>query len=134
MLSSINTPIQATLFRQNSLLAFDYTDALLPPDLPRRSFQTLTNGQSPSPGYYETSEYLIGSAAVGIVFLESNGTIDPSTEDWTSTRESRVISEIRDNGLSWLSNYNPDSHVSFVYDIHYRVPTSYEPISHSSFD
>lgn len=124
---------QATFIKQNSLLAFNYSDALVPPDLPSRSFETLSVAESPSPGYYGTSEYLIGSVAVGIILLESNGTIDPSTEDWTSSRESWVVSEICDSGLTWLANYNPDADVSFIYDIHYRVPTSYEPINRPSW-
>ena len=102
-------------------------DALIPPDIPPEHNSPIT------PGYYETSEYLIGSVAVGIVFLESNGTIDLSTEDWTSPRESQVVSEIRDSGLSWLADYNPDANVSFVFDIHYGVPTSYEPINRPSY-
>jgi len=98
------------------------TDALVPPDISRKHNSSVT------PGYYETSEYLIGSVAVGIVFLESNGTIDPSTEDWTSTEESNVLSEIQ-TALTWWANQNPSARVSFSYDIHYRVPTSYEPIN-----
>jgi parallel beta-helix repeat protein len=110
--------------------AFHYSDAIPSPDFTR----TLTNnvvGLSASPGINETSEYLIGKVAVGVVLLESNGAIDPSTENWTTARESQVVNKIQ-SGLSWLANYYPDAHVSFVYDIHYRVPTSYEPISHSS--
>lgn len=71
-----------------SSTVFDYYDALIPPDIPDYT-------DHPPPGYYETSEYLIGSVAVGIVFLESDGAIDPSTEDWTTAGESSVISEIQ---------------------------------------
>lgn len=74
------------------------SDALIPPDIP-------SNHNSPiTPGYYESSEYLIGSVAVGIIFLESNSAVDLSTEDWTSTRESRVVNEIT-SGLSWLAGW-----------------------------
>jgi len=128
------TPAQASLIKQRSSPTFRYSDALIPPDLPARSFETsseaLAPSLSPSPGYYETSEYLIGNVAVGIVLLESNGHTDPSSEDWTSTQESQVVNEIS-SGLSWLANYNPNAHVSLVYDIHYRIPTNYEPIKHS---
>lgn len=85
------------------------------------------------PRDYETSEYLIGSVSVGIFFLESNGTKDPSTEDWAAAEESKVISEIM-AALNWLASQNPSAGVSFTYDIHYRVPTSYEPISRPSED
>ena len=102
---------------------FALSDALIPPDIPQNHNSPIT------PGYYETSEYLIGSVAVGIIFLESNGTIDPSTEDWTSTEESNVISKIQ-YGSSWWANQNPTAFISFNYSIHYQVPTSYEPINH----
>jgi len=108
---------------------FDYCDALVAPDLPLDPVIS----ESPSPGYYESSEYLIGSVAVGIIFLESNGAIDPSTEDWTSTRESWVTSEIT-SGLSWLAGYNLDASIGFTYAIHYKIPTSYEPISRPHSD
>jgi len=81
------------------------------------------------PGYYETSEYLIGSVAVGVILPESNGTIDPSTEDWTSTEESQMISAV-EAGLDWWAAYNPSANVSFSIEVHYRVPTSYEPTYH----
>jgi hypothetical protein len=101
------------------------SDALIPPDIPQDHNSPIT------PGYYETSEYLIGSIAVGIIFPESNGTIDLSTENWNSTEESDVVSEIQ-YGLSWWANQNPAAFVSFNYSIHYQVPTSYEPINHLS--
>lgn len=125
--------VHATPIQKKSSPTFNYPDALTPPDSPTRNSKTREPSSalssSPSPGYYETSEYLIGSVSVGVIFLESNGIIDPSTETWTPSRESQVVSEIRDSGLSWLANYNPNANVSFVYDIHYKVPTSYEPIN-----
>jgi len=105
-------------------------DALVPPDVNVRKAMP-AQSTSVKPGYEETSEYLIGSVAVGIVFLESNGTIDYSTEYWASLEESSVINEIQ-AGLSWWANQNPSAQVSFKYDIHYRVPTRYEPINRPS--
>ena len=87
----------------------------------------------PSPGYYETSEYLIGKVVVGVILLESNGLIDQSTEDWTQQRETQVINKIT-SGLTLLKNQNPQANISFVYDVHYDVPTSYEPINRSHSD
>jgi hypothetical protein len=120
--------VKALIFPRASLI----TDALIPPDIQLK--KTISpRATSAIPSYMETSEYLIGSVAVGIVFLESNGTIDHSTEDWTSAEESKVISEIQ-TGLSWWANQNPSAWVSFKYDIHYRVPTKYEPINRPSTD
>lgn len=132
--------VQATSIQKKSPPTFNYPDALLRPDMPTRNSKasqaSASSLSSVSPGYDETSEYLIGSVAVGIIFLESNGIIDPSTETWTPPRESTVVSKIRDSdgGLSWLANYNLNTHVSFVYDIHSQVPTSYEPINHPQTD
>jgi parallel beta-helix repeat protein len=80
------------------------------------------------PNYYETSEYMIGSIAVGVILPESNGAIDPNTENWTETEESKVIAKIT-NALNWLKAYNPSANISFSMEVNYRVPTGYEPIS-----
>jgi hypothetical protein len=82
----------------------------------------------PTPGYGETSEYMIGSVAVSLILPESNGSIDPSTEDWTSTEEQNVINEVQ-YALDWWANQNSNASVSFIKEIHLRVPTSYEPIN-----
>ena len=48
---------------------------------------------TPSPGPEEVTEYAMGSVKVGVIFVESNGSIDQETENWTSGRMSTVISE-----------------------------------------
>jgi len=102
-------------------------DALIAPDL------AANNKLLATPGYDETSEYMIGSVAVGVVFLESNGAIDPSTEDWTSTEESQVRSKIQ-AALDWWSAENPSADITFTVDWKYAVPTSYEPINRPHTD
>jgi len=94
-------------------------DLFLAPDVPR-----LSSGSKP--GYYETSEYLIGKVAVAVIFLESNGAVDPNFEDWTADEISRVIYEIS-VALRWWEAQNPSAQVSFT-GLTVRVPTSYEPI------
>jgi hypothetical protein len=79
-------------------------------------------------GFYDTSEYMIGDIAVGIIFLESIGTIDADTEDWTGEEEYNVVSEIQ-AGLKWWEARAPEAKLTFTYDIHYQIPTSYEPIT-----
>ncbi|MDP3106294.1 MAG: hypothetical protein Q8M95_17005 [Candidatus Methanoperedens sp.] len=66
-------------------------------------------------GFYDTSEYMIGDIAVGIILLESNGSIDASTEDWTTTNESRVVSEIQ-AGLNWWAIREPNAKLTFTYE------------------
>ena len=128
LISGLTAILNVTPIRAENISAL-VNDALIAPDVPRGYYQFAPVSE---PGYYETSEYMIGSIAVGIVFLESNGTIDPSTEDWTTSEESNVISEIT-AGLNWLAVQTPSAGVSFNLDIQYRVPTGYEPINRPSF-
>jgi len=101
-------------------------DALLAP--PPEGLQPLS--EDPTPGYAETSEYFIGRVAVGIVLPESDGSIDPSTEDWTESERALVLSEIT-AALDWWAAREPNAHLTFVYDdgTAAPIPTSYEPIT-----
>ena len=103
--------------------------ALIPPD-----YEKIVKSSSltPDPGYYETSEYMIGSIAVGEIFLESIGGNDPSTENWQPYEELNVQMEIGYALNQWWASQNPNSQVSFTYDLHTAVPTTYEPIKHPS--
>ncbi len=102
-------------------------DVLIAPDLAAKNQLLAT------PSYLETSEYMIGNVAVGVVLLESNGAIDPSTEDWTADEETQVANEIQD-ALDWWSAQNPSAGVTFTVTWNYRVPTSYEPINRPQSD
>jgi len=81
----------------------------------------------------QTSEYMMGSVVVSLVLLESSGLVDPSTEDWTSAEESQVAAETL-AGLQWWASQYPYSAapLSFTWVYEYAVPTTFEPISHSS--
>lgn len=84
-------------------------------------------------GYYDTSEYMIGSVSVGLILTESNGAIDANTEDWTSGEESHVIAEAV-GGLNWWVARNNElfsTPLTFTLNVFTGVPTSYEPISRS---
>ena len=110
--------------------AFGYSDVFMPMDVPPAFSKTpLVALASPTPGYYETSEYMLGSVAVGVVFMESNGTTDTSTEDWTTLEEAQVMGEIQ-SALNWWSSQNPSASLVFkLAAVNYSVPTSYEPIN-----
>jgi hypothetical protein len=103
-------------------------DALIPP--PSEGVQSLDS--DPTPGYTETSEYFIGRVAVGIVLPESDGSRDPSTENWTEAERTLVLSEIT-AALNWWAAREPNAHLTFVYDDGTAAPiaTGYEPITHS---
>ncbi|MCP4538812.1 MAG: hypothetical protein GY832_16890 [Chloroflexi bacterium] len=86
-------------------------------------------GVSPdAPGYYQSSEYMIGDVAVGLIFPESNGSHDSNREDWTDAEMVQVQSEIQD-ALDWWAGIEPAAHLNFTVESH-LLPTGYEPITH----
>ncbi|MFZ5918085.1 MAG: hypothetical protein ACOYZ7_14175 [Chloroflexota bacterium] len=105
-------------------------DALQPPDLPSDGQVVILSDTSSEPDFYHASEFMIGTVAVGIILPESNGSVDPSTEDWTTTERQQVYSEIV-AATNWWAALEPAAHLTFVYDDHFSqpVPTSYEPIN-----
>ena len=116
----------------------DPDDALTAPDLPSAKGTTLlatSASSSITPGYYQTSEYLAGTVAVGVVLVESDGSGDDSTEDWTTSEKQKVFDEIV-AGLDWWAEMEPRANLSFVYDDHFSnpLPTSVEPISRPYYD
>jgi hypothetical protein len=90
---------------------------------------------APTPGARQTSEFFIGRVAVGVVFPESDGTRDPSTEDWTAAERRAATGEIA-AALDWWAAREPRANLSFVYDDNAGEPveTSYEPINHPHLD
>ncbi|MBI4329323.1 MAG: hypothetical protein HY685_05625 [Chloroflexi bacterium] len=84
--------------------------------------------ESPAPGFAETSEYMIGSVAVGVLFLESNGAVDPSTENWTAAEKSFALSQLQ-RALDWWVAQEPAARLSFVTEVIQEVSIGYEPIS-----
>ncbi|MBN1458028.1 MAG: S-layer homology domain-containing protein [Armatimonadetes bacterium] len=89
----------------------------------------------PGADQWQTSEYMMGSCAISLVFLESNGAIDAETEDWTPTEQSDVVSECV-AAVNWWASLYPYAvaPLSFTWTYEYAVPTSYEPITRSSAD
>ncbi len=122
-----------------SLMAAEHqdepNDAFTAPDLPSTDGVLLQASASVTPGYYQTSEYMAGSVAVGIVLVESDGSVDPSTEDWTSAEKQKVFDEIV-AGLNWWTEMEPRANLSFVYDDHFSnpLPTGVEPVSRPYYD
>ena len=55
----------------------------------------------------DTAEFFLGRIAVTPVFLESNGQIDPSTENWTSEQKAAVLGNIQ-TGLNWWKQLMSD--------------------------
>jgi hypothetical protein len=85
----------------------------------------------PGAKYYDVSEFMMGTCIVGIILPESNGTIDPNTEDWTQAEMDAVTSEII-GGLDFYVARKEYRTLTFYTVFNYQVGTSYEPISRSS--
>jgi len=103
-------------------------DALVPP--PSEGTTASSQDSDRTPGARQTSEFFIGRVAVGIVMPESDGTGDPSTENWTMQERQAVVSQIA-AALDWWAAREPRANLSFVYndDVGEPTKTSYEPIS-----
>jgi len=77
-----------------------------------------------------TSSYMIGRAAVTIILMESNADQGPWVENWTSDQQSTAIAEIIEGLDRWIDlAQDNNAALSWYYDIHYGVPTDYEPIT-----
>lgn len=72
------------------------------------------------------SQYMAGHVAVQVVLPESNGAIDPSTEDWTPAQVERIGKDIQ-AALDWWAAMLPHANLRFSVRLDV-VPTSYEPI------
>ena len=104
-LLSSESPLDATA--SLSTLDAELTgDALTPPSFAGTQLLTIASDGDLTPGTTETSEYLIGRVAVGIVLPESDGSVDPSTEDWSADERALVLSEIT-AALDWWAALEP---------------------------
>jgi hypothetical protein len=101
-------------------------DALLPPRTAKKSDEPLAGGPLGA-GYWDGSEYFLGRVGVFVVFVESDGSAEPSTEDWTEEEEALVLAEIGE-AMEWWAARAPGERLSFQYEVHRGVPVSCEPI------
>jgi hypothetical protein len=76
---------------------------------------------------------MLGNITVGFILPESNGAIDPSSEDWTGLQQDNVTSEII-SGLNWYVTKSGWRDLTFYTVFHYSIPTGYEPITHPTGD
>jgi hypothetical protein len=107
-------------------------DALTPPTLSLAAEPVGARGAPFGATELNTSEFLAGAVSVNIVLVESDGSIDPSTENWSSSRENEVVARIA-LGLEWIRTQEPQSALQFVYHVFpgrtdARARTGYEPI------
>mgnify|MGYP005811852829 CR=1 FL=1 len=129
MIFLIAVVIPTTGYNNSAINENIISKVLIPPDIDR-IFEN-KNGD-PNPGFYETSEYMIGSIAVGEIFVESIGGNDPSTENWQPFEELNVQMEIGYALNQWFATQNPNAQVSITYDLHTAVQVTYDPIIQAS--
>lgn len=90
----------------------------------------------------QTSSYAIGKISVSVIFPESNGSVDASTENWTQTEIDNVKAQVI-SAMDKITMQNPDARLTFIYDYPTNPNTSalsattdskYEGIIRSNFD
>lgn len=73
------------------------------------------------------SQFMAGDVVVLMVLPESNGALDPSTEDWTPEQIAAVTRQVQ-AGLDWWVARLPAANLRFILEVRV-VPTAYEPTS-----
>lgn len=85
------------------------------------------------PGKYETSEYMMGSVAVAVVYVESDGSLEKKTETWDEYSKEDMFYQIR-KGLEWWAEQGGyRASLSWTYEF-LDAKTKYEPITHGYRD
>jgi len=84
----------------------------------------------------DMSEYMIldglgsqhGAYHVYIVFPESNGVLDPNTENWTLSMKEFRVAECTEGIEWWFARYAP-ARMILITSVEWTVPTPWEPIT-----
>lgn len=82
--------------------------------------------------WYLTSAYMIGDVGYIILFVESDGTIDASSEDWTQSEKDRFTGETASAMQWWANRFSftrTGQHLVFHNLGSQVVSTGYEPIT-----
>ncbi|MEM4417694.1 MAG: hypothetical protein QXD32_06535 [Nitrososphaerota archaeon] len=89
----------------------------------------------PRPGFWETSEYMMGEVSVYIVFVESTGGLDLNLENWDGHRMEQVEQGVY-RELWWMNRYPFAAPKLEFYVNSQRLVgyARYEPISRPSSD
>ncbi len=119
---SFSLPTHSVVASDTSPLA---GDALQPPPHP----PIIAAAGDVKPSVFQPSAFLAGRVAVQLIFVESNGGVEPSTKNWTNAQVTLASDQIA-VALDWWRTHLPNARVEF--DITSQiVPSSYEPIEHN---
>ncbi|HEX4823094.1 MAG TPA: hypothetical protein VFV19_02160 [Candidatus Polarisedimenticolaceae bacterium] len=83
-----------------------------------------------------TSEFFAGAVSINVILVESDGTIEFQSENWSADREDEVVAKIA-AGLEWVRLQEPRAGLRFVYHVlagrvQPAARTGYEPIRHAA--
>jgi hypothetical protein len=95
--------------------------------VPARPASAAAN-DDPRPGPSQPSAFMAGRVAVRVIFVESDGGAEPSTEDWQPGQIAAIQGQIA-AALDWWRARLPNARLSFEL-IPTVVPSRYEPIAH----
>lgn len=98
-----------------------FDDALFPPPPPATLNSLIGRSRGPS-------QYMAGEVAVLLVLPESDGSLEPSTEDWTPDQIAAISAQVQAS-LDWWAQQLPLARLHFTLRT-VVAPTSYEPINH----
>lgn len=90
------------------------------------------SGGPPGAGFWDLSEFMLGDVTLSILAVESDGSLDPNSEDWTAPRLDKVIVETA-AALDWWIARAGTRPLSFTYHIA-TVGTGFEPITHPQLE
>jgi hypothetical protein len=120
-LAAFYSPIHSVAADDSSLLA---GDALQPPP----HSPVIAPAGDFKPSVFQPSAFLAGRVAVQLIFVESNGGMEPSTRNWTDTQVTSARDQVA-AALEWWRAQLPNARIEF--DLTSRiVPSGYEPIEH----
>ncbi len=104
------------------------------PKKPKESPAALTSASNATdvatPNYLDADTLIYGSGRVvyQAIVLESNGMIDPSTENWDQERINFTMSKLA-SMTQWWTTLNPAANLTFASAGYVMAATRYEPIS-----
>jgi len=121
---------------RHAIRATAYRRLLAVEQLESRTLLTLPFGAQRD----DTAEFMLGDVLVTVVLMESDGSVDANTENWSASAIADVKQTVRD-GMTWweeaLALENSVHELNFQFDFTYAdspVATGYEPISRPSND
>jgi hypothetical protein len=121
LVASLASPKPSIASGEDSLLA---GDALYPPPHPA----VVAAAGDFKPSRFQPSAFLAGRVAVQLIFVESDGSKEPSTKNWSDAQVALARGQVA-SALEWWHARLPNARVEFELTSRI-VPSGYEPIEH----